>query len=254
VFAAVGFTGSAYTQTFDTLGSSTSAWTNDSTLAAWSLFDGTGAAETSVLVGDGATGTGSFYNFGTASAADRALGAIASGGSYFGSPPVGGVAGWMAVAVANNNNMMAGLNQYGTMMPQRLVYGNNNAANNSWMKPGAPRVTRTLPYTARRALRNNVSLHNFNSGNIGYLMFRGNVPVLYTAESLYGLIKSGPRKRNINSVNNLNHFLARVKNNKELFKNTGTRRPRTQGNIRKVKVSMNRAARVIQRKFRATRR
>ena len=153
----------------------------------------------------------------------------------------------------NNNNMMAGINQYGTMMPQRLVYGNNNAANNSWMKPGAPRVIRTLPYTARRAFRNNVALHNFNSGNIGYLMFRGNVPVLYTAESLYGLIKSGPRKRNINSVNNLNHFLARVKNNTELFKNTGTRRPRTQGNIRKVKVSMNRAARVIQKKFRATR-
>ena len=167
-----------------------------------------------------------------------------------------------------DNNMMAGLNQYGTMMPpQRLVYGlnrwgnmaplrlvyGNNAANNSWVKPGAPRVIRTLPYTARRALRNNVSLHNFNSGNIGYLMFRGNVPVLYTAESLYGLIKTGPRKRNINSVNNLNHFLARVKNNKELFKNTGTRRPRTQGNIRKVKVSMNRAARVIQKKFRATR-
>jgi hypothetical protein len=155
--------------------------------------------------------------------------------------------------VANNNNMMAGLNQYGTMMPQRLVYGNNNAANNNWQKPGAPRVIRTLPYTARRAFRNDVALHNFNSGNIGYLMFRGNVPVLYTAESLYGLIKAGPRKRHINSVNNLNHFLARVKNNKELFKNTGTRRPRTQRNIRKVKVSMNRAARVIQKKFRATR-
>ena len=78
VFAAVGFTGSAYTQTFDALGSSASAWTNDSTLAAWSLFDATGAAETSVLVGDGAATTGSFYNFGAASGPDRALGAIAS--------------------------------------------------------------------------------------------------------------------------------------------------------------------------------
>jgi len=161
--------------------------------------------------------------------------------------------GRVAVRRVANNNMMAGLNQYGTMMPQRLVYGNNNAANNNWKKPGAPRVIRTLPYTARRALRNNVSLHNFSNGNIGYLMFRGNVPVLYTAESLYGLIKSGPRKRHINSVNNLNHFLARVRNNKELFKNTGTRRPRTQGNIRKVKVSTSRAARTIQRKFRSTR-
>ena len=157
------------------------------------------------------------------------------------------------VAVRRNNNMMAGLNQYGTMMPQRLVYGNNNAANNNWQKPGAPRVIHTLPYTARQAFRNDVALHNFRSGNIGYLMFRGNVPVLYTAEALYGLIKAGPRKRNINSVNNLNHFLARVKNNKELFKNTQSRRPRTQANIRKVKVSMNRAARVIQRKFRSTR-
>jgi hypothetical protein len=174
--------------------------------------------------------------------------------------------GRVAVRRVANNNMMAGLNQYGTMMPQRLVYGVNrwgNMApqrlvygnnNNNWQKPGAPRVIRTLPYTARQAFKNNVALHNFRSGNIGYLMFRGNVPVMYTAEALYGLIKAGPRKRNINSVNNLNHFLARVKNNKELFKNTQSRRPRTQANIRKVKVSMNRAARVIQRKFRSTRR
>ena len=162
--------------------------------------------------------------------------------------------GRVAVRRVANNNMMAGLNQYGTMMPQRLVYGNNNAANNNWKKPGAPRVIRTLPYTARMALRNNVSLHNFSSGNIGYLMFRGNVPVMYTAGSLYGLIKAGPHKRHLNSVNNLNHFLAHVKNNSVLFRNTQSRQNRTQANIRKVKVSMNRAARVIQRKFRATRR
>ena len=153
----------------------------------------------------------------------------------------------------NNNNMMAGLNQYGTMMPQRLVYG-NNAANNNWKKPGAPRVIRTLPYSLRTRLENNISFNTFKNGNIGYLMFRRGVPVMYTAGSLYGLIKAGPHKRHINSVNNLNHFLAHVKNNSVLFKNTQTRQNRTQRNIRKVKVSAHRAARTIQRKFRSTRR
>lgn len=162
--------------------------------------------------------------------------------------------GRVAVRRVANNNMMAGLNQYGTMMPQRLVYGNNNAANNNWKKPGAPRVIRTLPYTARMALMNNISFNNFKNGNIGYLMFRRGVPVMYTAGSLYGLIKAGPHKRHLNSVNNLNHFLAHVKNNSVLFRNTQSRQNRTQANIRKVKVSMNRAARVIQRKFRSTRR
>jgi hypothetical protein len=165
-----------------------------------------------------------------------------------------GARGRVAVRRVANNNMMAGLNQYGTMMPQRLVYGNNNAANNNWKKPGAPRVIRTLPYSLRTRLENNISFNTFKNGNIGYLMFRRGVPVMYTAGSLYGLIKAGPHKRHLNSVNNLNHFLAHVKNNSVLFKNTQTRQNRTQRNIRKVKVSMNRAARVIQKKFRATRR
>jgi hypothetical protein len=156
------------------------------------------------------------------------------------------------VAVRRNNNMMAGLNQYGTMMPQRLVYGNNNA-NNNWKKPGAPRVIRTLPYSLRTRLVNNISLNTFKNGNIGYLMFRRGVPVMYTAGSIYGLIKAGPHKRHIDTVNNLNHFLAHVKNNSVLFKNTQTRQNRTQRNIRKVKVSTSRAARTIQRKFRSTR-
>jgi len=153
--------------------------------------------------------------------------------------------------VNNNNNLMAGpgFNQYGTMMPQRLAYGNNNA-NNNWQRTGAPRTIRTLPYSARTRLMNNISLNTFNNGNIAYLLFRRGVPVVYTAGSLYGLIKSGPHKRHINSVNKLNNFLERVKNNSVLFKNTQTRQNRTQRNIRKVKISTSRAARVIQRKFR----
>lgn len=150
--------------------------------------------------------------------------------------------GRVAVRRVNNN-----------MMPQRLVYGNNNAVNN-WKRPGAPRVIRTLPYSVRTKLTNEISLNNFKHGNVGYLMFRGKVPVLYSAGSLYGIIKSGPHKRHINTVNNLNHFLAHVKNNSVLFRNAQTRQNRIARNIQKVKISENRAARVIQRKFRSTRR
>jgi len=99
--AAISFTGGSYTQTFDTLGPSTTAWANDSTLSAWSLFTSTATPVTSIGVGNGASGTGSFFNFGATSGADRALGAVASGGTYFGSPQVGGVAGWLAVAMTN---------------------------------------------------------------------------------------------------------------------------------------------------------
>jgi hypothetical protein len=141
------------------------------------------------------------------------------------------------------------------MMPQRLVYGNNNPRNNNWRKPGEPRAIRTLPYSLRTKLINNISLNNFKHGNIAYLMFRRGVPVLYSAASLYSLIKAGPQGRHINRANNLNLFLASVKNNKPLFRNTQMRaHVRKQGNIRKVEISANRAARVIQRKFRSTRR
>jgi hypothetical protein len=151
------------------------------------------------------------------------------------------------------------INQYGSFLPQRLNYGNEI---NNWQKQGAPRNIRVLPYTARRNLMNEISLNNFKHGNVAYLMFRRGVPVMYTAGSLYGMIKSGPYGRYINSVNNLNSFLARVKNNGVLFRNAQTRQNRTQKNIRKVKLSMNRparvmsmnrAARVIQRKFRSKR-
>ena len=99
--AAIAFTGAAYTQTFDTLGPSTTSWANDSTLPAWSLLTSTGTPVTTIGVGNGASGTGSYFNFGATSGVDRALGAVASGGTYYGSPAVGGVAGWMTIAIAN---------------------------------------------------------------------------------------------------------------------------------------------------------
>jgi autotransporter-associated beta strand protein len=108
VLAAVNFTGAAYTQTFDTLGASATTWANDSTLAAWSLFDRVGTPVTAVTVGNGLSNSGSFYNFGTTSGVDRSLGAVASGGTYFGSPANGALAGWMAVAVTNNTGAAQG--------------------------------------------------------------------------------------------------------------------------------------------------
>jgi hypothetical protein len=92
-------------QNFDSLPSSGSAtaWTNDSTLPAWSLFvsPAPGTAAPTILPGDGSSNTGSFNSFGTVGSTDRALGGTGSGGAYFGSPASGAVAGWMAVAITN---------------------------------------------------------------------------------------------------------------------------------------------------------
>lgn len=106
-FAAINVnsTGFTYTQNFDTLPNtgSSNVWANDSTLAGWSLFNATGAAITALAAGDGSSNTGSFYSFGTTGATERALGGTASGGSYFGSPASGAVAGWIAAAFTNNS-------------------------------------------------------------------------------------------------------------------------------------------------------
>ena len=98
--------GQAYAQNFDTLTTSTTAvtWTNDSTLAGWSLFaaPAPGTAITSYLGGTGSVNTGSFYSFGTA-ASDRALGGVGSGGAYFGSPASNAVGGWIAASFTNTS-------------------------------------------------------------------------------------------------------------------------------------------------------
>ena len=97
----------SYSQDFNTLASSgTSAitWANDSTLQGWSLFNATGAAIPTYVVSNGSSNTGSFVSFGASGSADRALGGLASGGSYFGSPASGAVAGYMAVAFTNSSS------------------------------------------------------------------------------------------------------------------------------------------------------
>lgn len=96
---------STYAQTFDSLANSgtANAWVNDSTLQGWSLFTAAGNAITAYAGNDGSVNTGSFYSYGTTSTTDRALGGSASGGTYFGSPASGAVAGYMALALTNSS-------------------------------------------------------------------------------------------------------------------------------------------------------
>ena len=96
--------GFSVTQDFNTL--TTTGWTNDTTLTGWSLFNKTPAAITSITLGTGSSSTGNFYSFATAAApTDKALGGVASGGAYFGSPAAGTVAGWIAVALTNTTGI-----------------------------------------------------------------------------------------------------------------------------------------------------
>ena len=104
----VSFTG-AYSQDFNTLPTSGTSlvWSNDSTLSGWSLFrqPAPGTTITAINANNGSSNTGTFDSFGVAGTnplTDRALGGVGSGGAYFGSPLIGAVAGWMAVALTND--------------------------------------------------------------------------------------------------------------------------------------------------------
>ncbi len=94
-----------YGQSFDTLATTgtANAWANDSTIAGWSLFVATPtpSAPATYVAEAGGSNTGAFRSFGAASSTDRALGSAASGGTYYGSPLSGAVAGWMAVSFTN---------------------------------------------------------------------------------------------------------------------------------------------------------
>ncbi len=106
--------GSTYTQNFDSLdsanGNTNLTWTNNTTLPGWFLFvqPAPGTAPATYRSSIGNDTTGSFYSFGQAlpNNADRAFGSIASGGTYFGSPSSGSIAGWSAVGITNNTGMM----------------------------------------------------------------------------------------------------------------------------------------------------
>ena len=101
--AQINFGGGTYTQDFDGLANSGSGvpWTNNITLPGWFLFrqPAPGTAITTYTTGTGTSATGSFYSFGIA--ADRALGGVGSGGTYFGSPGSSVPAGWISVGFTN---------------------------------------------------------------------------------------------------------------------------------------------------------
>jgi hypothetical protein len=141
-----------YSQSFDSLTTSTNsvAWANDSTLAGWSLFTATGSAITSYLGGTGSVNTGSFYSFGSTGSSDRALGGTASGGTYFGSPASGAVAGYIAVAFTNNSGSVLdsftlafdgeqwrnGGNSSAQAMVLQYGFGSSFGSVASWATPG----------------------------------------------------------------------------------------------------------------------
>ncbi len=114
--------GSNYSQNFDSLAATDigHSWTNDSTVAGWSLFrvnSGSDSAPISISSYDATDGTadsGRFYSFGAANNPDRALGAI--GHLQFGNPGdqangvgTGATDGWIAVSFANSTG--SALNQ-----------------------------------------------------------------------------------------------------------------------------------------------
>lgn len=102
----VSTTSFTYSESFDTLTTAvgnTTPWANDSTLLGWSLFNSTLAAITTYGADNGASNTGAFRSYGATGGADRALGGLASGGAYFGSPTAGNIAGWIGVSFTNNS-------------------------------------------------------------------------------------------------------------------------------------------------------
>lgn len=96
---------STYTQTFDGLARSGSdnAWSNHVTLPGWYLFrqPAPGTEITAYTANHGSSNVGSFMSYGAVEDSDRALGALGSGGTYFGSPATGNIAGWIAFAATN---------------------------------------------------------------------------------------------------------------------------------------------------------
>ncbi|MFM1798791.1 MAG: hypothetical protein RLZZ117_1069 [Cyanobacteriota bacterium] len=149
----VSFTGS-YTQTFDALALAGTGltWTNDQTLPGWSLFRqaGGGVALSTYSANNGSSATGAFVSFGGNGSSDRALGGVGSGGTYYGSPSSGSVAGWFALALTNASPLPIqslsisfqgeqwrnGGNTTAQTMVLQHGYGDRFAEVSAWRTPG----------------------------------------------------------------------------------------------------------------------
>lgn len=114
-----------YEQSFDSLPSAGTglAWANDSTFAGWSLFDSTKSAKTTYRANNGSDTAGSFYSYGNS--ADRALGAIGSGATYWGSPASGALSGYITLALRNDTGQaLSSVGVYWDAEQWRLGQGN----------------------------------------------------------------------------------------------------------------------------------
>lgn len=94
-----------YSENFDTLTTSTTAqaWVNDGTLPGWSLLVSTGAAAATIAADTGASNAGTFRSYGSSGSTERALGVVASGGAYFGSPASNAIADFTVLALRNDS-------------------------------------------------------------------------------------------------------------------------------------------------------
>jgi hypothetical protein len=174
--------GGVYSQNFDGLITSgtNQTWSNNSTIAGWSLFNSTGSAIGAYNAGDGGSNTGSFYSFGTGTATERALGGAGSGGTYFGSPASGAIAGWIAVAITNTTGSILtdvalsydgeqwrnGGNTNAQTMVLEYGFGASFATVSSWIAPGGA-FDFTSPVVGSSAAAVNGNVAGFVAGRGG---------------------------------------------------------------------------------------
>lgn len=98
---------SSYSQNFDGLAATSAtgiAWSNNTTLSGWYLFNRSNTAITTYSAETGTSGNATYSSYGaTSGGTERSLGSVGSGGAYWGSPATGAVAGYMAVAFVNSS-------------------------------------------------------------------------------------------------------------------------------------------------------
>lgn len=101
--------GPIYAESFDTLpfapNNGSSSWTDNGTLPGWYLVNSLNNTPVDIGISRGDTTTGRFYSFGSIGDPERALGGIGSGGTYFGSPASGALAGYWGVKIQNNTGL-----------------------------------------------------------------------------------------------------------------------------------------------------
>ena len=92
-----------YEQGFDSLPASGAPlrWVDNQTLPGWFLFNWVEQplVTPTLRVDEGRSASGSFYSYGRPGERDRALGAVGTGGFYFGTPAAGTQAGYIALAL-----------------------------------------------------------------------------------------------------------------------------------------------------------